>query len=82
MIDLNEIVDGDALQEEPFSQMPLNMMIRATDGSNTSIPATYDGWKALLESTPLNATPTKMYRSKTADVLNDFRGMVEELMAA
>ncbi len=83
-IKLSEIVEGDAFEEEPFSQMPLNMLIPASDRSWTYVPATYQGWKAMLDDIPLNSKKktTQMYRSYTADVLKDFQGMVEELMAA
>ncbi len=38
----------------------------------------------MLDDIPLNSKKktTQMYRSYTADVLKDFQGMVEELMAA
>lgn len=87
-IDLSEIVQDNALKDEPFSELPLNMMIPDSDRSWNYVPVTYEGWKAMLDDIPLNSRlnsmekPPQMYRSKTADVLGDFGGMVEELMAA
>lgn len=83
-IDLKTIVEGDAFEEQPFSQIPPNIMIPAPDHSWIYVPATYAGWKAALDDIPLNSKKkaTQMYRSHTVDVLESFGGMVEELLAA
>lgn len=79
---LDEIVDGHAFTKQPFSQLPPDIVIPDDYGSSNYVPATFDAWTSLLDKTPHNAKKHTMFRSKTADVLNDFRGMVEELMAA
>lgn len=84
-VDLRDIADGgDVFRNQPFSQIPPNLMIPSMDRSWTYVPATYTGWKAALDDIPLNSKKkaTQMYRSHTADVLESFGDMVEELLAA
>ena len=79
---LDQIVDGEAFTKQPFSQLPPDIVIPDDYGSSTFVPATFDAWTSLLNKTPHNATKHTMFRSRTANILEDFRGMVEELMAA
>lgn len=67
---------------DPFSQIPPNITIPDSYQSSNHVPATFNAWSSLLASTPHNVVNHTMFRSRTADILNDFRSMVEELIAA
>jgi len=78
-IPLWELRDGAAFHREPFSQIPLDLMIPAFYQADLLVNLNLEDALALAEDTPNNAGPHSLF-SQTRSVFDGVAEMVEELL--
>lgn len=80
--DLRTVVDGDAFQKHPFSQIRPDFMIPDGQPGGRFVPATQENIILADQHASLNARSKKApYKSRSAEVFQRFQDMAEELLA-